>query len=160
EETMSQLAFFALVSATVLYEAIVPFIVPLYLHNDLQNLHTTIDDQGVCRQTTSYTCGPAAAVTALRRMGITTDEGELAVAMHTTPLVGTPPDVLADSLESKFSDHALRAEYRKFDNVDGLAGHEPVLAITKIQAIEDHYVVVLHVSTAGVLIADPAQGRV
>jgi len=160
EETMSQLAFFGLVSATVLYEAAVPFVLPIYLHDQLAALQTSIDDQGVCHQTTSYTCGPAAAVTALRHMGLTADEGELAVAMHTSPLVGTPPDVLADSLEDHYANLKLCAEYRKFDGIDALAGHEPVLAVTKIEAIEDHYVVVLNVTPAGVLIADPAQGKV
>jgi len=160
EETMSQIAFFILVSAAVLYESIVPFLLPVYLHEELAALHTTIDDDGVCRQTTTYTCGPAAAVTALRSLGITANEGDLAVLMHTSPLVGTPPDVLADSLEDHYANQGLRANYQKFDDIDALATRVPVLAITKLLAVEDHYVVVLQVARSGVLIADPAQGKV
>src|SRR3954451_22222601 len=65
--------------------ALMPFLMPALLWHRMGSLHTRIDDDGVCRQTTPYTCGPAASVTALHCLGIEATEAELARAMATSP---------------------------------------------------------------------------
>jgi hypothetical protein len=54
-----------------------------------------VDGDGVCRQSSHYTCGPASAVTVLRKLGLPAEEGEIAILSHTSALTGTEPDVLA-----------------------------------------------------------------
>jgi len=154
-----QMPFWILLFGAVAYESVIPFLLPMFLHDHLANLQTTIDENGVCRQTTLYTCGPAAAVTALRCLGISSDESTLAVLMHTTPLAGTPPTILADTLQDRFAPQGLRADYRHFDSIDDLAGREPVLALTHMDPLVDHYVVVLQVTQDGVVEGDPYNGR-
>lgn len=55
-----------LVFAVVLmvHSSVMPFVMPLLIRGRLQRLQTEIDSQGVCLQTTGFTCGPAATVTA------------------------------------------------------------------------------------------------
>jgi hypothetical protein len=55
--------------------AIVPFLAPAFNRGYLAGLKTRIDADGVCRQSSEYTCGPAAAVTALRKLGLPAEEG-------------------------------------------------------------------------------------
>jgi predicted double-glycine peptidase len=50
-----------------------PFLVPALIKERLSNLTTRLDSNGICYQSTDYTCGPAAAVTALRRLGLQAD---------------------------------------------------------------------------------------
>ena len=58
--------------ASVLF-FIYPFLVPVLIRTRLAQLDTSMTFSGVCLQTTRYTCGPAAAVTALARLGIKAD---------------------------------------------------------------------------------------
>ena len=46
--------------------AVWPFLAPAFNRAELEAIKTRIDPEGVCLQNTDYTCGPAAAVTALR----------------------------------------------------------------------------------------------
>jgi predicted double-glycine peptidase len=117
-----------------------------------------MDSDGVCLQTTGYTCGPAAAVTALRRLGFKADEGQLAILTHCTSFTGTPPDILADSLQSRYGRNGLRCEYRGFRDVAELKNAGLTLAVVKFNFIVDHYVTVLAVNDHTVTIGDPLYG--
>jgi hypothetical protein len=68
-----------------------PFLGPALIQSDLAASQTRIDIDGVCRQSQPFTCGPAAAVTALNRFGVQASEGNLAMAAHTSPVIGTSP---------------------------------------------------------------------
>ena len=81
-----------------LYIAVLPFLMPALDYGRQSRLNTRFDDNGVCLQSNSYNCGPAAAVTALRRLGVPAEEGELAVRAHTSFVAGTSPDSLADAI--------------------------------------------------------------
>ena len=50
-------------------------------------------------QSNGYNCGPAAAVTALRRLGLPAEEGELAILAHTSSAAGTSCDTLCTAIE-------------------------------------------------------------
>jgi hypothetical protein len=75
-----------LMAVFVTWFSVLPFLVPALIKDDLSNLRTRFDSDGICRQTTDYTCGPAAAVTALGKLGLTAEEGELAVFLIRVPL--------------------------------------------------------------------------
>src|SRR5215468_2245603 len=87
----------------------VPFLAPAFNRSYLAGLKTRMDGDGVCRQSNDYTCGPAAAVSALRKLGFTAEEGELAILAHTSSLTGTEPDVLAKVLQNRYRTNGLVA---------------------------------------------------
>ena len=68
---------------------LLPAALPLVVRPVLAVTKTHLDRQGVCRQSHAYTCGPAAAVTCLARLGVTAEEGQLAIDARTGPAVGT-----------------------------------------------------------------------
>lgn len=136
----------------------VPFLAPAFNRTYLAGLKTRLDGDGVCRQSNEYTCGPAAAVTALRKLGLPAEEGEIAILAHTTSLTGTEPDVLADVLQERYRTNGLTAKYRAFKNLDELACAVPAVAVLQFNALQDHCVTVLGVQTNGILVADPLIG--
>src|SRR5580692_146333 len=58
-----------LMICVVCVTSIWPFLAPAFNRTYLASLTTRMDRDGVCLQNTGYTCGPASAVTALRRLG-------------------------------------------------------------------------------------------
>ena len=140
--------------------SVVPFLSPALARPRLAALRTQMDGDDVCLQGTSYTCGPAAAVTALRRLGIEAEEFDLAVRMHTCPALGTPADVLAAVLQEHYGAVGLHCEYRSFTSVDELPRGTPTLAVVKHSFLVDHFVAVLEVTDKGVVIVgDPQLGK-
>lgn len=143
----------------VITTSVWPFLAPAFNRNALHAMKTQIDTDGVCRQTTEYTCGPAAAVTALRQLGFPAEEGELAILAHTSTAIGTPPDLLAAALQERYASDGLDCTYRHFRRIEELNGAGLVLAVTKFALFVDHYVVVLEVTDTGVKVADPFYGK-
>jgi len=148
------LSFFFVVAFSV-----VPFLSPLWLRGDLSGLETRIGSDGICRQTRAYTCGPAAAVTALRRLGFSAQEGEIAVLAGTSPITGTLPRSLLSALRQRYGRQGLECRYRYFPSVAELKGRGVTLAILKDTFLIDHCVAVLGVSEGTVLIGDPILGE-
>ena len=139
--------------------SVMPFLWPALARPRLAHLKTQIDRDDVCHQTTAYTCGPAASVTALRKLDIDAGESDLAVCMYTSPALGTPADVLAASLQERYAPLGLTCEYRAFDSVDELPRGTPVLAVVKFSFMVDHYVTVLDIDKDRIIVGDPAAGR-
>ena len=150
-------AFFALVAANY---SLMPFLWPALARPRLGRLQTRLDADEVCRQTTAYTCGPAASVTALRRLGIEATESELALGMYTSPALGTPADVLASTLQERYAGLGLSSEYCWFDSIDDLPRGTPVIAVVKFSFMVDHFVTVLNVARDNVVVGDPAAGQI
>ena len=103
-------------------------------------------------------CGPAAAVTALHKLGFVADEGEIAILAHTTSTIGTPPDILAAVLQERYGDAGLVCEYRAFKNLAELKSAGLTLAVIRYNLLLDHYVTVLEVSERAVTVGDPLNG--
>lgn len=143
----------------VLAFAFVPFLAPTFLRDELTTLQTKIGADGICRQTRSYTCGPAAAVTALRKLGFDAQEGEIAVLAHTSPITGTLPRSLYSALQGRYGPEGLRCRYRCFDSIAQLRGRGVTLAIVRDAFLVDHCVAILDVSDRTVLVADPVIGE-
>jgi hypothetical protein len=147
-----------LMAGFVIWFSVLPFLVPALIKGRLSNLHTTFDEDGVCRQTTNYTCGPAAAVTALGKLGLRADEGELAVLSYSSPVVGTLPACLTSALRDRYSADGLSCQYRRFDSIDQLRNAGVTLAVVRNAFLLDHCIVILDVSDDTVIIADPVMG--
>lgn len=148
----------ALMAVIIFFMSVWPFLAPAFNRNQLSQLQTQIDVNGICRQRTDYTCGPAAAVTALHKLGLAGDEGQLAILSFTSSMTGTPPDILAEVLQTKYGKDGLIVEYRTFKNISELKSAGLTLAVIKYGFMEDHYVTVLEVTDSEVIIGDPLNG--
>jgi predicted double-glycine peptidase len=147
-------AFIAVLTAM----SVVPFLAPAFNRSYLAGLKTRMDADGVCRQSNEYTCGPAAAVTALRKLGLAAEEGEIAILAHTSSLTGTEPDVLAKVIQDRYRTNGLVVEYRSFRSLDDLKDVGPIVAVMKFNALQDHCVTIFEVHANGILVADPLSG--
>jgi predicted double-glycine peptidase len=147
-----------LMLGAVLGTSVWPFLAPVFNQKQLAGLVTNLDGEGVCHQSTDYTCGPAAAVTALRKLGFKAEEGEIARLAHTTSATGTLPDVLARVLQDRYGNDGLVSQYRVFKSPAELKGCLPVLAVVKFNLLVDHYVTVLDINDREITIGDPLQG--
>ncbi len=145
----------ALMVICIAVYSVLPFLLPVFNCRDLAGFQTTVDADGVCLQSNSYTCGPA-AVTALCQIGIEADEGVLAIAAHTTQVAGTPTDSLCLAIGAEY---AVDCRQAYFQTIDELKGREPVIAVVKYAFLIDHYVTVLEVTDSTVVIGDPLEGR-
>ena len=152
-KALTILLLFFIVSFSVL-----PAVVPLFYRSRLKAIETRLDSDNVCLQQTDYTCGPAAAVTALRRMGLPAEESELSLEARTSGLTGTMPDLLARSLEKNYRANGLKARYRHFRNLDELRKAGPVLVLVRYNLLLDHYYAVLSVDDQHVVVGDPLEG--
>lgn len=153
-----RIAVSLLMACVVLVLSVWPFLAPAFNRNLLAGLKTRMDFNGVCLQTTDYTCGPASAVTALRKLGFAAEEGQLAIAAHTSSTVGTPADILARLLRDQYGKDGLVCEYRVFKNLAELRNSGLTLAVVKFNFYYDHYVTVLAVDDLAVTVGDPAGG--
>lgn len=143
----------------VMHFSVMPFLMPALVRGELAALKTIVDGDGVCVQNNHYTCGPAAAVTALRRLGIRAEEGELAVLSHTNPISGTPSDSLCIALQKLYGQDGLVCEYRHFKTISELRDAGVTIAVVKYKFLVDHYVTVLEVNDRRVVYGDPLTGR-
>lgn len=147
-----------LMSVIIFFMALWPFIAPMLDRKDLMHLQTHMDTNGICLQTTTYTCGPASAVTALRKLGLPAEEGEIAILSYTSEQEGTPEDMLADGLKRRYASSGLIVECRAFKSIAELKQAGLTLAVVKYGFMLDHWVTVLEVSNSDVVVGDPAGG--
>jgi predicted double-glycine peptidase len=148
------LSIFVLVTSIVFF--IIPFISPIIVRSELEKLDTTVSDEGICLQSTSYTCGPASAVTALHQLGIIADEGKLAILAYTSPQTGTSDDLLKKAIEKLYGPEGIICTYKCFNSIDELKDNCPAIVVTKHSFLIDHYVTVLGVTKTKVIIGDPS----
>jgi len=147
-----------LMAGFVTWFSVLPFLVPALIKDRLSNLQTKFDINGICRQTTYYTCGPAAAVTALGRLGLRADEGELAVLSYSSPVTGTLPACLSSALQDRYSAEGLSCRYRSFDSIAQLKNAGITLALVRDAFMIDHCLAILEISDDVVTVADPVTG--
>jgi predicted double-glycine peptidase len=139
----------------VLYFSVLPFVMPAFAYATLANLKPPGDRRGVCMQQTDYSCGPAAAVTMLKAMGIEADEGRLGILAHTNAFIGTTNGSLCSAIREGYG---VPCRAQAFDSVAHLRGHTPCIAVVKFNFMVDHFVAVLDVTDAGVVVGDPSSG--
>ena len=151
-------ALMLLMSVIAFFISVWPFLAPALARNQLSHLKTRVDADGICLQTTDYTCGPAAAVTGLLKLGFPAEEGEIAIASCTSPQEGTETDMLADALDKKYGSAGLQVECRAFKNISDLKQAGVTLAVIKYSVLVDHWVTVLNVTDSQVIVGDPLGG--
>ena len=137
---------------------VMPFFLPALVRNNLAALATKIDSDGICMQQTSYTCGAAAAVTGLRKLGIPAEEGQVAIWSQTSQF-GTTPDAIADALRSHYGADGLEVRYQRFQQVADLKQPGVTLAVVKYDFMVDHFVAVLGLTDQEVIVGDPLSGK-
>ncbi|HOK67665.1 MAG TPA: cysteine peptidase family C39 domain-containing protein [Anaerohalosphaeraceae bacterium] len=135
-----------------------PFLVPALYSPHLWNLPGCIDEDGVCRQSTSFTCGPAAAVTALKKMGLEASEAQIAVVSGTIPAVGTGMWDLCRGLQKLFPPEQLECRYARAGSLEDLPEGQVILAVLRQTFWLDHCVAILEITPETVLFADPSNG--
>ena len=158
-ERRNRVAIGVLMALIVFFMSIWPFIAPMVDRQSLSQLHTQIDEHGICIQTTGYTCGPAAAVTGLRQLGLPAEEGQIAILSCTSVQEGTPTDMLSAALNRQYGADGLTAQCRAFHSVGELKQAGLTLAVVKYGLLVDHWVAVLAVTDSAVIIGDPLGGR-
>jgi predicted double-glycine peptidase len=156
---LEQILVCVLMTVVVTWFSVMPFFVPALLADAHASLKTRISAQGICYQTTDYTCGPAAAVTALNTLGIKADEGQLAILAYSSPMTGTLPECLADALAKRYADLGLDCTFRLFDSIDQLADADVNLVVVKDHFLADHCIAVLQVTADYVVVGDPVRGK-
>jgi predicted double-glycine peptidase len=142
----------------LLYFAFIPIALPALVRPFLADTPTSIDPSGVCRQEHVYSCGPAAAVTALLRLGVPAEEGAIGVGADTSPVTGTDPQMLTDTINRLYGRFGVHAEYRLFTDFADLTAHTPAIVSLRLSTAANHYVTVLGVRGNGVVSGDPLQG--
>ena len=147
-----------LMAFVVFFMALWPFLAPMVDRGQLSRLQTNIDKDGICLQSTDYTCGPASAVTALRKLGLPAEEGQIAILSCTSFQEGTPLDLLADALDRQYAASGLLVNCRVFNSISELKPAGLTLAVVKYGVFVDHWVTVLEVTDAEVVVGDPLGG--
>lgn len=137
-----------------------PFLGPALIQSDLAASRTRMDTDGVCRQSQPFTCGPAAAVTALNRFGITATEGDLAVNARTSPIIGTSPWDLYQTLKANYASEGIEYSFLYMNSIDQIPADSVLLAVVRDAPATDHCVAVLGVHENTVTIADPMAGLI
>jgi len=97
-------------------------------------------------------------VTALGRLGLSADEGEIAVLSYSSPVVGTLPACLTSALQKRYGAEGLKCSYRRFDSIEELRKAGITLVVVKDAFLLDHCIAVLDVSDDAVTVADPVTG--
>ena len=100
----------------------------------------------------------ASAVTALRKLGLPADEGQIAILSCTSFQEGTPTDLLADAMQRAYGKDGLVVECRAFKNITELKQAGLTLAVVKYAIMVDHWVTVLEVTDTEVVVGDPLGG--
>jgi hypothetical protein len=149
-------ATFVAMSVMLIYYGLLPPTFTLAARPALAQLQTRIDRNDICRQTTGYTCGPAAAVTCLSRMGIRAQEGDLAIEAQCAPSFGTDAPLLTRTLNTLYP--AIHCTYAYFPTLESIP--LPAVADCELSSIGGHYVALLEVHGDEVILGDPISGRV
>lgn len=128
--------------------------------DDWKDSKTLVTNDGVCIQTTTYSCGPAAAVSGLFALGIEpSSESALALAAKTNQFTGTQPVKLLNAIEYFHGRSDLvRGRILTPESVDTIPGGSPCIALIRHSRFMNHYVCILGIDDELVYIADPEQG--
>ena len=147
-----------LAAVSEVYLALMPFLMPALAEPYFRRLKCVIDSDGVCIQSTGYTCVPAATVTVLRRLGFEATEGEIAILARMPLWEGAHFGLLEAGLKKRYGPQGLRFVNRQFGTVEELRKAVPALVSSKEIPGVGHCVAVLEVTDSEVVIGDPTGG--
>lgn len=131
----------------------------IYMGNRVDPKELRISEEGVCIQSTGYTCAPACAVTLLKHFGIASTEKEMANLSHTGP-GGTETVPQVRAIARKAKDKGLKVDIITTD-WDALKQlRTPFIVDVKWSPGIDHVLVVFKVAAESISIGDPLSGRI
>jgi hypothetical protein len=125
---------------------------------DLAPLEHRVGADGICRQSTDWTCGPACAVTLLWHFRIPATEGEMARLALADPLRGVDDVQLALAIREKALPEGYDVIVIESDWESLRSNKLPVLVVFKLSTHLDHYAVVLNANEQYVTLEDPLNG--
>ncbi len=144
----------------LLRSSLLPIMGPMLDRAELQRLPTVLDQDEVCLQTTNYTCGPAALVSALRALGIDESESNAAMKTFCNSYGGTRSMDIADYVNRAYGDRGLRASYRYITSLDELrASSDVAIAEVRSNFWMDHFVAIVGWEGTSPVVADPYYGQ-
>ncbi|MGH7131292.1 MAG: cysteine peptidase family C39 domain-containing protein [Phycisphaerales bacterium] len=120
---------------------------------------TRVDGDGVCLQSTNYTCVAASMVTLLRARGIAAEESEMARLAYTQVGGGATDSRTLWALEHKLAGTGLVPRYQRLDRMGIVAAAKPCLVQLDWGFFVSHMVPVLEATEDRVVIGDPLEGR-
>lgn len=151
-----RLFIWGFLGVVLVHFCLAPIIAPLLVRGSVSRLPGFVDADGLCRQSTNFTCGPAAAVTVLRALKQQADEANLAIRFYANPVTGTEPDRMVQVLRRYYAVAGHSWEYAAVDALEDK--HLPCVAIVKLTRFVDHYVAVLARRPGEVYVGDPLEG--
>lgn len=137
-----------LVVAGLLVARILVFAAPL----PPDALHGRVRADGICWQTSGWSCGPAAAAMYLDRLGVPATEAEMA-ELCVTRRDGTTDAGLARGLRRKLPGRDVRVRAPRLEDL-----RAPALVSIRLGLV-GHCLLLERIDEDGVLLADPGHGR-
>lgn len=137
---------------------IAPFVSVAAVQDQLSRLETVIDADSVCRQTTPFTCGAAAAVSGLLYFGAVGDEAALALTSRTSPLIGASVWDLYLAVRHASNQAGIQCTFSFFKHLSDVPVGSVLLAVMRDTGWNDHCVAVLDIQPTYLTVADPACG--
>lgn len=117
----------------------------------------TPDGQGCLKQSTIWSCGPAALAMLLQRHGIEASEGEMAYLSRTS-FLGTDGFALARAVDDKIAGRGWSCVFEQTDLDHCLTRRQPFIATIRSAGMFAHAIVVDQIGTEGVTVVDPMDG--
>jgi hypothetical protein len=115
----------------------------------------TVDEQGICRQTSGYSCSAASAAMLLDRHGIRATEREMAELCVTCNATGTTQSGLMRGLRIKVGDRrTVRIGRPPFEGI-----RTPCIVSLRLSPILTHSALLEKVTPEEVSVVDPLYGR-
>ncbi|MEN6308577.1 MAG: cysteine peptidase family C39 domain-containing protein [Anaerohalosphaeraceae bacterium] len=146
-----------LIGAAIAMFGVIPCLGTAMAATRLVEAKSNFDADGVCRQSTAFTCGPAAAATALRRLGVNVSEGRLAALSRSCPFIGTAEYDLYWGIQSA-AGRQVNCRHVRSRVLPVLADGEVMLVMLPQNRVMNHCVAVVEVTDQAVVMADPADG--
>lgn len=140
--------------------AVFPFLGAAMAGDVLADVPVSFDCDDICRQSTSFTCGPAAAATALHKLGVDVSEGQMAVLSRSCPYIGTSDYDLMRAVRQAVSDQPINCRYGRWEELPKISGREIMLVILRQGMWMNHCVAVLNATDKAVVFADPSDGLI
>lgn len=137
--------------------SVFPFLGAAIAAEELMQNPPRFDHNGVCRQSMPFTCGPAAAATALHHLGVDIGEGQLTQLSRCGMMLGTGEWELFNAVQTA-ADGRLDCEFVRCEDIPALADNQILLITLRQGVLYNHCAAILEADSYTVLLADPAEG--
>ena len=161
KETRPRIMLNGVMIISAFYMGLFPIICSWKDSKAVSKLETNSDKDGVCLQSTDYTCGPAAAVTALQYLNIHASEADLSVEARTSFKFGTSCDFLSDAVITLYGEKGVTCRFESYKTLEELRKELDGFLVARIKHsfLVDHFVTILQITDNHVIVADPLNGK-